>query len=308
MKLSFASTIHKIQGMTLTNIVLSMKSMFAPGMAYVGLSRVTALDGLTIRDFDCKKPGIFCNDEIEEFLQQMKSVNLDKIRPINHLVSESKIVVIHQNVEGLSNHINGIMKHSQISKSSIFIATETWLEEKHSTENVTIPNFTAYHTYRSACQFYAANECRKGGVSCYVKQHIDHEYLNIIDSIENIAVYICDFNCLIIGIYRAPLYPISIFVENLCILLGSPQLIRASNVIVVGDLNEDLNVTQNRPIFNAFSFHGFKQIIRGNTTRGGTLLDVIYFRGNNDVQSGVLQSWYSYHEPIYIVCDKYETN
>lgn len=48
-KLAYASTIHKVQGMTFNNINLDLSyGTFAPGQLYVALSRATSLDGITL--------------------------------------------------------------------------------------------------------------------------------------------------------------------------------------------------------------------------------------------------------------------
>lgn len=45
-------TIHKSQGLTLDAVEVDMARIFAPGMAYVGLSRVRTLEGLTIKNLN----------------------------------------------------------------------------------------------------------------------------------------------------------------------------------------------------------------------------------------------------------------
>ena len=48
-KLAYASTIHKCQGMTFNNINLDLSyGAFAPGQLYVALSRATSLEGITL--------------------------------------------------------------------------------------------------------------------------------------------------------------------------------------------------------------------------------------------------------------------
>jgi ATP-dependent DNA helicase PIF1 len=44
---AYATTIHKCQAKTLNDIVVSMAGRYSEGQAYVALSRVTSLEGLT---------------------------------------------------------------------------------------------------------------------------------------------------------------------------------------------------------------------------------------------------------------------
>jgi len=50
--LAYGLTIHKAQGMTLDTVEVDFQNIFAAGQAYVALSRVTSLDGLSIKNFN----------------------------------------------------------------------------------------------------------------------------------------------------------------------------------------------------------------------------------------------------------------
>jgi len=71
LKLAYAITIHKSQGMSLDKLVVDCKGIFTKGQLYVALSRIKTLSGLYLLNFDLS--GIKIDEKVVDFYNNLKS-------------------------------------------------------------------------------------------------------------------------------------------------------------------------------------------------------------------------------------------
>jgi ATP-dependent DNA helicase PIF1 len=72
-RLAWSVTIHKSQGLTLDSGIVHLgREVFAPGQLYVALSRVRALEGLTLTPRTVRKSDILVDPVVSHFMQESK--------------------------------------------------------------------------------------------------------------------------------------------------------------------------------------------------------------------------------------------
>lgn len=70
LRLAYALTIHKSQGLTLDNAIVDIRAAREPGQAYVAISRVRTLGGLWLKD---KIAGVFVSPDAINFYRNLKT-------------------------------------------------------------------------------------------------------------------------------------------------------------------------------------------------------------------------------------------
>ena len=98
LRLSWASTIHKVQGHTTDSIVVSFEGRFFPGQAYVALSHVRCLNELHILKFDPAQIHVDCAvvREMERLCENPIVDNTEAAYPVPF-----NLQVSHLNIRGI---------------------------------------------------------------------------------------------------------------------------------------------------------------------------------------------------------------
>ena len=129
--LAWATTIHKVQGLTTDKIVVSFAGRFSGGQAYVALSRVKTLAGLHILDFDAKK--IQVNDEVSEEMNRLRK-HCSIACEFEETSTESLLTVSHVNIRGIKKHTKDIKAENVVKESDVLCFCETFLKPKETFE------------------------------------------------------------------------------------------------------------------------------------------------------------------------------
>ena len=108
---------------------------------------------------------------------------------------------------------------------------------------------------------------------------------------------------LLILLYRSPTLNLSRFSDGLANILTQFNVRGHSSIsdytVIMGDFNFDLFKHQGlQPLAN------YRQLIEQSTTSGSTLLDHIYISPTPaNYSAGILNTYYSYHEPVFLSLD-----
>lgn len=92
LRLAWAITVHKSQGMSLDSISVDLSKVFEPGMGYVALSRVRTLNGLSILGFN--ENAFAVNGQVLEYDRHLKELSA-KAESVIQYTDESEIIQSH---------------------------------------------------------------------------------------------------------------------------------------------------------------------------------------------------------------------
>ena len=135
--LAWATTIHKVQGLTLNEIVVDMDgtSRFSLGQAYVAFSRVKTLAGLYIVKFNAS--GIKKSEKVHEEMTRLKDnlLNASTGLKCSDLVNNA-LTISFLNVRSIIGKLPDIEADISLTNASILGFCETWLSPSQDSPQV----------------------------------------------------------------------------------------------------------------------------------------------------------------------------
>ena len=165
LKLSWAVTVHKVQGQTTSQAVVSMKH-HTKAMAYVALSRVSSIDGMYLVDYDSSK--IFFDEGISKEIAKMPMCDVSLANRFTNVDHKKYFIIAHHNIQSLIAHINDLKLNKELRKAHIICISETWFTGTKYDQ--TIP----FHIdgYDLVIQ---ESSGRGRGVAMYIQRSVNHD-------------------------------------------------------------------------------------------------------------------------------------
>ena len=165
LRLCWGCTIHKTQGMTLQQAVVSINGRFNHGQCYVALSRVTSINGLYLTKFDKNK--IRASQETHDAMKLMNTrpVSVSINRVIERPSQLIKIALL--NTRSIIKHEKDIRSCNNLLMTDILCFTETWLKRQ---ETPMLQSMSAFRQDRLHKQ--------AGGVLIYVNNEYQAKFVN----------------------------------------------------------------------------------------------------------------------------------
>ena len=287
LKLAWAVTMHKVQGQTTENAVVSLNKTRAC-MAYVAISRVTNLNGLYLSNYDGKR--IYCNEAVTHHLSKMLPCDLSLANQVLNTNQREHFIIIHHNVQSLSKHADDIKCDFEIRKAHVIGLSETWLSTNHDKTQYELPGYQLVSIDK------APEEARGRGVGMYVHETVQFDTLTLeVDECDILAIRTKGIPSMVImTVYKPISTSISVLSNVLNDLCTMIETFAVDYVVILGDFNHDL---LKKPPISAL--RRYNQLIDSPTTAKGTLVDHIYIKPLPAAyKASVLASHFSYHEPI----------
>jgi DNA replication protein DnaC len=301
--LAWACTVHKVQGLTVSNIVISFdlhrQRSFNYGQIYVAISRATTLEGLHILG-EIKDKHVKADTRVHEEYHRLRQMMTLVNKPAHVLddasAKTSTVTICLLNIRSLKKHSIDIKFDATIFNSDILALTETQLLLHYSDDEIKndLHPFTLYRQDHSD-RYASLAICIRNSIQTL--NHEDFPSLNA-TMFEVIHVPTLKKKTFLL-LYRKNNSDIKQYVDGIRYLICSNSI-----DIILGDFNVNyLNETDVRLLKSMMESLQFTQIVQNPTfISAGSTLDHIYLKLDSLQvhENRIVSVYYSDHECVKI--------
>lgn len=298
LKLAWACTIHKVQGLTMDNIVVSFDGRFGGGQAYVALSRSKSLTGLHIISLDTSK--IKVNKQVQKEMNRLRSERALGFYYDFFSLWKDALVASALNIRSFSCHKQDLLCDPIAIQSDVVVISETWLNDNNA-------DFTDFEANNYICRSDKDGEHggRGGGVALLAKKSA---FTNVMPvsaySSHVLQVLTCELKTTssktiyVIAVYNSPMSVktrSSLETQILSHLQEIAVKECQAQVVITGDFNQNAIAQPPPNICETLSAKGFQQYIYTPTHMSGSCLDHIYLTELVAIAPRTTLTYYSDH-------------
>ncbi|HVK96747.1 MAG TPA: helix-turn-helix domain-containing protein [Flavisolibacter sp.] len=129
LRLAWAITIHKSQGLTFQKAIIDVGQAFAPGQVYVALSRCTSLEGLILHS-KIRSNSFAVDHRILSFSKRMTSADqLESLYAEAKKAYQQKLLISAFNFSKVFSELKTLQQYLSENKSSFNSETAIWIEK-----------------------------------------------------------------------------------------------------------------------------------------------------------------------------------
>ena len=288
LKLAFASTCHKIQGMTIkkpNKLVVDLKDIREAAQAYVMFSRVQELDQLYILD-DLHEEKIYHSFDAMDAVNRLT----ESCRKTFCGISSDKIVLTSLNIRSLDKNFQTLVVEQRNFSSNIICLQETWV----------VPEQAKEEQYQLEGMQFTNNSIGKGkGVAGFLgNAFVPGD--DIQTSSYQVSSY-CSDSKVIVNLYISNESAGDQFKTDLIKIISSHSN-KEIEMFVVGDFNIDFNTESYHHVIQKLKELGFDQLVRNATHEAGRQIDHIYVRNPTCEYKVIHQSLpYLDHDVLHVI-------
>ena len=277
-RLSWASTAHKLQGVTLyENLVCHGHKRMQAGMAYVMLSRCSDLENVFLaEDFDLNH--IHCSPTA---LQE--KLKLDA-RCIISSIKEKKFNIYYVNCMNLSQNLLDIQSDIDCQQSDLICLSETWMDPKNPIHwaGKTL-NHASYGNGKGVCTFSPPNYNSKLHI---MKTEEKFQFMSFV---------LKGYDVQLIIVYISKGCNLSNLAHEISQIIDSKL-----ELMILGDFNFDKS--ESNALSKLFFKLNLKQLISNPTHIKGRTIDHVYIRKTlkNEPKISLRYNYFSDHSSLSI--------